>query len=163
LKLYHFTGLRALIGEAGLAVIQPGEVNLMTIAAPGSIMSAGLKPYREDGYDGVLRSPLPPCVWLTSDPDMDLQAIMGFHFSKYADFRVNVLIPSTDRRLTHWPQYFRKHGQCTLSEAMRKADLPEGARRTTTTFYAYFGKIKRITAVSRVETTPAAPPHFSEE
>jgi hypothetical protein len=33
---------------------------------------------------------------------------------------------------------------------MRKADLPEAAQRTTTTFYAYFGKITRITAVSRV-------------
>ena len=149
MRLYHFTGLRALIGEAGLAVIQQGVIDLATVAAPGSIIADGLKPSKEDGYDGLLRSPLPPCVWLTSDPDLGLKTHMGDHFSKHTNFRITVLIPSIDRRLVHWPKYFRKHGQCTWPEAMRQSGLPEAAQRVTETFYAYFGEIARIIAVSR--------------
>ena len=146
MRLYHFTELRALIGDTGLDVIRPGNVDLRTVAAPGSIIADGLKPYKAGSYDHVLRSPLPSCVWLTSDPDMGLKSHMGNHFSKYSDFRVTVLIPSIDRRLAHWPRYFRNHGQCAWSEATA---LPEAARRVTATFYVYFGKISRITEVLR--------------
>jgi hypothetical protein len=151
MRLYHFTSLRALIGEGRLGALPLGEVDLRTAAAPGSIIMDGLKPFKEDGYDHVLRSPLPPCVWLTSGPDMGHNAHMGVHFSKYSDFRVAVLIPSIDRRLADWPKYFRKHGQYTWSEAMQLGGLPEAAQSSITTFYVYFGSITRIAAVSRVE------------
>jgi hypothetical protein len=154
MKLYHFTGLRALIGDAGLAVIQPGEVDLRAIAAPDSIVSAGLKPHKESRYDHFFRSPLPPCVWLTSDADMGLMSRKGLFFSKYHDVRVTVLITSTDRRLVHWPKYFHKHGQCSLSESMEPG-TPEILWRTAETFYTYFGVINRIVAITRVEMTPA--------
>jgi hypothetical protein len=145
MRLYHFTGLRALIGDAGLDAIQPGNVDLRTVAAPGSIIADGLKPFRKDDYDHVLRSPLPPCVWLTSDPDMVKD---GLNFSSFADYRITVLIPSIDPRLVHWPKYFRKHGQCTWSEAMRQADVLEAVRRASATFYVYFGRIARITQIT---------------
>ena len=151
MRLYHFTGLRALIGDAGLAVIQPGGVDIRTVAAPGSIIADGLKPYKEDSYDHLLRSPLPPCVWLTSDPDTGLIRVMGNPFSSHVGFRVTVLIPSINRRLAHWPKYFRKHGWLTLSEALQLANVPEAVRRANTTFYVYFGTITRITAVSRLD------------
>jgi hypothetical protein len=148
MRLYHFTGWSALIGEGKLAALPLGDVDLRTVAAPGSIMADGLKPSKEGGYDGVLRSPLPPCVWLTSDPDMGL---MSLHFSKYADFRVTVVIPSTDRRLAHWPKYFRKHGRCAWSEAMRQSDASEAVQLASETFYTYFGAITHIVDVSRAE------------
>ena len=149
MRLYHFTGLRALIGDAGLAVIRPGEVDLRTVAAPGSIIADGLKPSKEDGYDHALRSPLPPCVWLTSDHDMGADiGDSGLHFSSFADLRITMLIPSTDRRLAHWPKYFRNHGRWTWSEAMQYADSPE-VQRVAETFYVYFGTITRIAEVTR--------------
>jgi hypothetical protein len=151
MRLCHFTALRALIGDAGLGVMRPGVVDLAAIAAPGSIIADGLKPSKEDGYDHILRSPLPPCVWLTSDPDLGLKTHMGDHFSRHSDFRLTVLIPSTDRRLAHWPKYFSKHGRCTWTETMRQSDLPPVAQRSIETFYTYFGEINRITAVSRAE------------
>jgi hypothetical protein len=151
MRLYHFTGWCALIGEGKLAELQPGEVDLRTIAAPGSIMADGIKPCKEDGYDHVLRSPLPPCVWLTSDPDMGHKDHMGNHFSKYSYLRITVLITSLDPRLVHWPKYFRKHGQYTLREAMRLSDAAEAVKLASEDFYIYFGEITRITAVSRVE------------
>jgi hypothetical protein len=144
MRLYHFTGLRALIGDAGLDAIRPGDVDLRTVAAPGSIIADGLKPSRKDDYDGALRSPLPPCVWLTSDPDMVKD---GLHFSSFADYRITVLIPSIDPRLVHRPKYFRKHGQCTWPEAMQQVDALEAVRRASTAFYIYFGEITRVTQV----------------
>jgi hypothetical protein len=45
LRLYHFTELRALIGDAGLAAIRPSVVDLATVAARGSIIACGLKPF----------------------------------------------------------------------------------------------------------------------
>jgi hypothetical protein len=146
LRLYHFTGLRALIGDAAAAAIQPGVTDLATVAAPGSIIVDGLKPGREDGYDGVLRSPLPPCVWLTTDPDM---GGIVLHFSSFADFRLTVLIPRTDQRLVHWLKYFRDHGRCTWLEAMPQVGITQAAQDTAETFYVYFGKITRFAEVTR--------------
>ena len=112
-------------------------------------MADGLKPCKETGFDHLLRSPLPPCVWLTSDSDMGLKTHMGDHFSKQSDFRLTVLIPSTDRHLVHWPKYFNKHGQCTWSEAMKQSNAAKDVQLTSETFYTYFGEITRIIAVSR--------------
>jgi hypothetical protein len=139
MRLYHFTSLRALVGDVRLPL---GKVDLRTVAAPGSIIADGLKPCKESGYDHRLRSPLPSCVWLTSDPDAGHKTHMGNHFSKYIDFRVTVIIPSNDRRLVHWPKYFRKHAGCAL---------PEAAQNVTATFYVYFGELTRIVGISRAE------------
>jgi hypothetical protein len=150
MKLYHFTGLRALIGDAATAVIRPGIIDLATVAAPGSVIADGLKPRREEGYDGVLSSPLPPCVWLTTDPDM---GGIGLHFSSFADFRITVIIPSTDRRLVPWLEYFRDHGRCTWVEAVRQVGISEATQHTAESFYVYFGGITHIAEVTRTGTT----------
>ena len=142
--LYHFTGLRELIGDEGLAVIRPGIVNLATIAAPGSIVAAGLKPFRSTDYDRFLNSPLPPCVWLTNDPDMTTI------FSRCTGFRLMVIVSSTDRRLVHWPKYFSRHAGRTWHETIQATDLTKEAQSVTGTFYVYFGAITRIAAVSPV-------------
>jgi hypothetical protein len=144
MRLYHFTGLRALIGDAGLAVITPGYIDLRTVAAPGSIIVDGLKPCTTDDYDHVLRSPLPPCVWLTSDPDMDDNDL---HFSSFTGYRITVLIPSIDPRLVHWPKYFNKHGRCTWSKSMQYVDSPE-VKHASANFYLYFGRIAHITQIT---------------
>jgi hypothetical protein len=144
MRLYHFTSWSALIGEGRLAGLPLGKIDLRTVAAPGSIIADGLKPCKVSSYDPVLRSPLPPCVWLTSDPDMGLKTHMGNHFSSYIDLRVTVLIPSTDRRLVHRLKYFRKHGRYALSET---------AQRITATFYVYFGNVTRIAGVTSTDHT----------
>jgi hypothetical protein len=146
MKLYHFTGLKALIGDAATAAIQPGVIDLAAIAAPGSVIADGLKPNREEGYDGVLRSPLPPCVWLTTDPDM---GGIVLHFSSFADFRITVLIPRSDRRLVPWLEYFRDHGRCTWLEAMPQVGITQAAQHTAESFYVYFGKITHFVEVTR--------------
>jgi hypothetical protein len=148
MRLYHFTGLRALVGDAGLAVIRPGVIDLATVAAPDSIIAAGLKPFRSADYDRFLSSPLPPCVWLTNDPDM------APIFSSFKGFRVTVLIPSIDRRLVHWPKYFLRHAGRTWRETIQASDLPDAEQRTTESFYVYFGEITRIAAVERKRAGP---------
>ena len=57
--LYHCTSGTALVGNGSLET-----------PAPGSILAVGVLPNRTYDYDHALRSPLPPCVWLTADPDM---------------------------------------------------------------------------------------------
>jgi hypothetical protein len=155
MKLYHFTGLQALIGEAGMAVIQPGIVDLATVAAPGSIVTDGIKPQRENGYDGVLRSPLPPCVWLTTDPNLESRFCR--YGSSYTNIRLTVVIPSTDRRLVYWPKYFRRYarGELGHNHSLSLEELvstfPEDIQRTMATFYVYFGEITRITDIYKRE------------
>jgi hypothetical protein len=68
MKLYHFTGLAALVGAEGLAAMESaledgrGDCDANAFAVPGSILMDGVRPSRDDSYDGLLRSPLPPCV-----------------------------------------------------------------------------------------------------
>jgi hypothetical protein len=49
MKLYHFTGWSALIGEGRLSGLTPGKIDLRTVAAPGSIIADGLKPCKVSG------------------------------------------------------------------------------------------------------------------
>jgi hypothetical protein len=57
------------------------------------------------------------------------------------NFRITVVIPSTDRLLVHWPKYFRKHGIKRLSY-----HDPSYAREAEA-FYVYFGAITKIKTV----------------
>ena len=136
MRLYHFTGLRRLLGDEGFAAwsaaLDEGDVlSAIPYATPGSILKGGLKPFRSDDLDGALRSPLPACVWLSSDPAMP----QGY--STWNGWRLTVVVSSSDRKLVHWPKYFRKH------EIYRDALLavPEAQRRVSESFYAYFGPI----------------------
>lgn len=145
MKLYHFTTLAALVGDSGMDVVKRrvGEsVDLISIAAPGSIPATGLLPRKtEDPFDGALRRPLPPCVWLTADPDMSLD-----YCNSWGDFRLSVLIPSQDYRLSLWPTYLRKYkAKDSLDHAFAEPQHLAPQRR----FYVYFGVIRRIVAVER--------------
>ena len=61
MKLYHFTRLAAIVGDDGMDVVKRrvGEdVDLVSIASPGSILATGLQPRKtEDPFDGALRAP----------------------------------------------------------------------------------------------------------
>lgn len=142
MKLYHFTRLAAIVGDDGMDVIKRrvGEdVDLVSIASPGSILAAGLQPRKTEDYDGALRAPLPPCVWLTADPDMPPG------YSSWGDFRLSCLIPSLDRRLSLWPTYLRKHKVDPVVSLVLADPQFEAVER----FYVYFGVIRRIVAVER--------------
>jgi hypothetical protein len=156
--LFHYTSMTALIGSAGQEApttpIDP-EINLFDFAAPGSILVDGLQPGRGDGdFDGYLARALPPCVWLTDDPHMPRI------FCSDGDFRVQVVIPSTDRRLASWPRYVRKYAPDDRRKNFRNTvrEVP-GAGAAVPRFWIYFGVIpvERIKAVERVESDEQAP------
>jgi hypothetical protein len=101
MRLYHFTGLWRLVGPDGLRAMQAvgGEsLDANDFAEPGYILRAGLRPQP----DRLLGDMIPPCIWFTTDPDMPLG------FSSNSDFRIEVVIPTTDRQLVQWPAYLRK-------------------------------------------------------
>ena len=92
----------------------------------------GLKPAKPSGVDHALRSPLPPCVWLTTDPEMPDD------HSTFNDLRITVDIPSGDQRLQHWPTYLREQAKDEFRdkiEAVIASDPPAQL------FYCYFGTI----------------------
>jgi hypothetical protein len=143
MKLYHFTRLAALVGAGGMDVIKRRvgeEVDLFSVAAPGSILIAGLRPRKTDDYDGALRAPLPPCVWLTTDPDMSPD-----YCSSWGDWRLSCVIPSRDHRLSLWRTYVRKHkADDRIDHVLADPQLLISQR-----FYVYFGVIRRIVAAER--------------
>ena len=132
--LYHFTGLRALVGVDGLAamVSHGGDCDASDFAAPGSILADGIRPSKDDSYNGALRSPLPPCVWLTDNPAM----MDGF--SSFSDHRISVVVPSS-QRLVRWPEYWRKHARGDASDGLLA--VPDAMRREADRFDVFFGKI----------------------
>lgn len=134
MQLYHFTNLELLLGADGVAALQNcaegGSVN----AAPGSILVEGLLPRREEGgYDHMLRAPLPPCVWLTENPQLTER------YNNHFGFRIALTLPS-ERRLARWPDYLRKHARGDADSdfwlRLTEADRAEGHR-----FYVFFGRI----------------------
>lgn len=140
--LYHFTSLAALAGDD----------SSVAAATPGSILAAGILPAKADDYDEMLRAPLPPCVWLTSDPDMPDD------FRTQHGVRISVVIPSTDRRLVHWPKYIRKQDVGMMEAAMAAADFPAVAKRAGKNFYVYFGAVEldRLRKIEGVAPRKAA-------
>jgi hypothetical protein len=82
--LYHFTGIKALVGPDGVTALKPQCNGLYTLedirdhAAEGSILRAGLRPGCNNvvdptwcyDFDHLLRKPLAECVWLTENADM---------------------------------------------------------------------------------------------
>jgi hypothetical protein len=118
------TSVAALVGNGGS----------IEAAARGSILDVGLLPATTNDYDHLLRSPLPPCVWLTSDPEMPDD------FCTRHGARISVAIPSADRPLVHWPKYARKH-DAGIVEAQAAADVPAVAHRAAAQFYVYFGQV----------------------
>ena len=147
MKLFHFTGLRRLLGdgfEAWKTAFDEGKASPSAIpyATPDSILVGGLKPFRTDDLYGALRMPLPACVWLTDDPAMS-QDYCAWH-----GWRLTVVVSSSDRKLVHWPKYFRKH------EIYRDALLavPEAQRRVS------FGSCCRIGAQACFKPPEAGSP-----
>lgn len=125
--LYHFTGLRQVLGEDGFDRVRAVcAVDVMPFATPGSILASGLKPHlgADEAAIGICR----PCVWLTSDPDMPRG------FNRWTGCRVSVEIPAKDRRLCRWTGLFR-------GETPMQAEADR--------FYIYWGKIplRRLVAV----------------
>jgi hypothetical protein len=142
---YHFTSRAALVGDGGS----------VAAATPGSVLVAGILPAKSDDYDPVLRSPLPPCVWLTSDPDMPDD------FCTRHGVRISVVIPSTDRRLVHWPKYIRKHDAGIVETQCRAPYTPAFAQRAAAQFYVYFGpvaldRIRKVDGVAACKLVQAA-------
>jgi hypothetical protein len=132
MRLYHFTNLPVLIGDsAALAWRASGKEEVdLGLAEPGSILSSGLRPNRTDDYDHVLRAPLAPCMWLSSDPEM------SGDFSTRQGVRLSVVIPSADRGLVLWSKFLRKHGAVEVALGGR-----EGLAAAQ--FWLYFGTITR--------------------
>jgi hypothetical protein len=132
--LYHFTSGTARVGNGSLET-----------PAPGSILAVGVLPNRTYDYDHALHSPLPPCVWLTADPDMP-SVFCGGHRA-----RISLVIPSTDRRLVNWYKYARKHGADTVID---QADIPAAWRRSPAQFWLYFAPVE-VRWFRAVESVPA--------
>ena len=96
------------------------------------ILRDGLNPAKRSGVDHVLRSPLSPCVWLTTDPEMPDD------YSRFNDLRITVDIPSDDQRLQHWPTYWREQAN---DESKNIIDDVIASDPPMELFYCYFGTI----------------------
>lgn len=141
MKLYHFTGWLGLIGRAGFDAMKAapfdGTADLRDLAAPGTILNTDcIKPMQDEMWPG-----LAPCVWLTDNP------LMALGCSSYADWRLGVVIPSADRRLVKWTKIFRKMYGCHLRDAVEDDSLIRDGEG----FYVYFGEVRRITTIGRVD------------
>jgi hypothetical protein len=108
IEAYHLPGRAALVGDGSVAAVIPCSILLP---------------------DHLLRPPLPPCVWLISDPDMPDD------FCTRHGGRISVVIPSTDTRQVHRPKYARKHG---AGLAIESADIPAAVWRAAGQFWLYF-------------------------
>jgi hypothetical protein len=118
--LYHFTG-------RGLR--QP-------------ILAGGLNPRKySDDIDHALSSPLPPCVWLTTDPEMPDD------HSSFNGLRITVDIPNDDPQLQHFPTFLGSQ-----AKAECKNDLVKAIDADMQLFYCYFGTIppERFKAIDEV-------------
>jgi hypothetical protein len=104
MRLFHFTSLRALVGEEGEVETPEGGVSLA--AGMHSILYLGLLPVRLVGWPFPHTSPLEPCVWLVdgSNDQLDAPYILR---SAGIEWRVTVQIPDDDPRLWHWRSYLR--------------------------------------------------------
>ncbi len=124
--LYHFTSL----------------FNLKNVG-PENILAVGLKaqPARQP-----VVGPIPDCVWLTSNPDMPKD------YSSFAEVRIELVIPSSDKRLVPYPKYFRKHTGHAID--IVKIPQTEEAKR----FYLYFGDIP-LSALRVVNYGPGFEPN----
>lgn len=141
MKLYHLTGWHALIGQAGCAAMRAAihsaaddaDVDVNEFAEPGSILAEGcIKPMRDRlwGHD------LPPCVWLSRNPNMKLDC------SSYSDLRLTVVVPSADRQLLNWTKLYRKTFGVAFEIDERKARGKANADlllREADRWYVYFG------------------------
>ena len=155
MKLYHFTGIKALIGLDGVAAMGEalGEArkgmnesfNLEDFATPSSILRSGLKRGKNEvgvhgkDYDWMLCKPLPECVWLTSEPNLPP------FFSTYHDWCVSVVIPETHRHLKHFNTYLSKKGkgdgEYVINFHDREGVTAEEHIQAVRNFYMYFGDI----------------------
>ena len=97
------------------------------------ILRDGLKSVRSSGLDHALRSPLSPCVWLTTDPEMP-----DGH-SSFNGLRITVDIPSDDQRLQHWPTYWREQAKDEFKNTIIDDVIPSDP--PIELFYCYFGTI----------------------
>ena len=157
MRLYYYTALAHLIGEDGLTELRkawdlgaPDAVNGAAFAAPGSILKAGLSPNQGGDYDQLLTEPMPPCVWLTTNPDMSAVFLNG-EYLDHGNWRVTVVIPSTDRRLVHWPKYMRRRARFEMR-------MSGWIRREAEGCFCYFGEVARdrIRAVDHSDRATAA-------
>ncbi len=151
--LYHYTALSHLLGEDVVSALRKGEIGWPIdddMAAPGSILKAGLSPNQCGDYDSLLAEPMPACVWLTTNPDMSAVFLNG-NYLDHGNWRVTVVIPSTDRRLVHWPKYMRRR-------AFFEMQISEWMRREAEGFFCYFGEVARdrIRAVGHSDRATAA-------
>jgi hypothetical protein len=158
MKLYHFTSLAGIIGADGQSELHKAwdagaseAVDAAAYASPSSILKAGRQPHNNGEYDTFLGGPMPPHVWLTTNPNMSKDFVTGDTPDRGA-WRVTVVISSTDRRLVYGPKYFCKRtGNDFVVSSERLA-------REAASFYVYFGRITldRFRAVDRVNDEPTA-------
>jgi hypothetical protein len=97
------------------------------------ILSGGLDPFkRSDAVDSALHSPLPPCVWLTTDPEMpdDHSSANGL--------RITIDIPDDDPQLRHWPTYLREQAKDETKDTLEEVIASD---EPMDSFYCYFGTI----------------------
>jgi hypothetical protein len=94
--------------------------------------------------DGILPSVNPDTVvnplgvvWLTTLEDYPWEKGLS---SERGMCRIEVVIPSHDRRLKHWPKWARKHDRATL-EILARCDCGFDHMREVNTSYVYFGVI----------------------
>jgi hypothetical protein len=126
--LYHFTGLRQLIGSDAPARVRPRVDfdDMRALAAPGSILASGLKPH----LDAQMPMIDGPVVWLTSNPDMPRG------LNTWSGWRISVAIPDKDRRLLRFVDALS-----AVQPVMSSKGLPDALQAEGDQFYAYFGAI----------------------
>jgi hypothetical protein len=132
LKLYHFTGLRALIGEKAFAKVKSGSFNHDT-ADRGSILKAGLKPSRSPANNLITG-----VVWLTNDPDMPA-GFCGYHH-----YRVTVHLDRSDAKLHRYVEFLdaTAHVPSVAAQIEAQSELDPYIRRAAETFWIYFGAVR---------------------
>jgi hypothetical protein len=160
--LYHYTALVHLLGEAGLNELRKTEIGDegfegSDFATPDSILKGGIRPHNSGDYDALLGEPMRDCVWLTTNPDMSA-VFLNSNYMDHGEWRVTVVIPSTDRRLVFWPKYFsRRTGREYVVSSEDRSHAYRCAREAAG-FYVYFGAIPpgRFRAIDQVDRASAA-------
>jgi hypothetical protein len=132
LKLYHFTGLRALIGPKAFAKVKPGPMQT-SMADRGSILRAGLKPSRSSANSFITGA-----VWLTDDPNMPAKDFAAWHH-----YRVSVDLDRSDAKLHRYVEFLDAFAHVPAMAALRDglAGFDPYIRRAAETFWVYRGAV----------------------
>jgi hypothetical protein len=124
----------------------------------GTILQEGLKGRDEDkDYADRMMAP-PDAVWLTTDTEET------WRVDRKSEYRITVVIPSTDKKLVRWDRWMRKHHPPDIAERLLAACAQMG-NSAWKNYWLYLGPVplSRFRAIEHADPQKRAEAESEEE